>query len=265
MKCENCGANTVNDVCEYCGYQPEVKDDKEVNVYINNTYNQNSYNQDSYNQDSYNQDSYNDNGGYVHTANTKSKNGCLQVFLWVFFWYVMVFVVIIKSDKLSKNAKIILCSAIGLIFIIMGVSGSSSSYEVEPEKTYSVGEEAFSGDFEILVTGFIVDEGKEYKVLVIDYDLKYVGSYPDKISTVLYLDYKLNDADGLLYEKDLIYKVEKLPSYLEEGDKGKGQIAYKLEHNVENDLIFSILSGNYSVDCDVKYVLPKEEIEKKLS
>ncbi len=38
MKCKNCGADLVNNKCEYCEYQVEIENDKEVIVYINNTY-----------------------------------------------------------------------------------------------------------------------------------------------------------------------------------------------------------------------------------
>ena len=245
MKCENCGANLVNGKCEYCGYQIKKEDKQRVNIYVDKT---------------------NAQKRYVQYNNPSKKNIGLQIFLWLFFWYVMIFVVIIKSEKLSKKTKIILCSIIGFVFVLIGITGDSSSYDVDTTKTYSVGTEVLSGDYEILLSDYDIEKAEDHNVLIVNFEIKYIGDRYGGVTTSIALEYKLRDADGLVFERDYVYEtnLNKMIYKLETGDKGIGQMAFKLENEITEDLIFYIYSDVYYTDCDVKYVLPKEELEKMM-
>jgi len=282
MKCKNCGAPLVGSKCEYCEYEHNNPDNIDISISIN-TYDNHVYNDKPYVNDvedsknnTYNNRKYTDyakdvfenayhNHQYSRYAEDeenkkkKKKNIGLQIFLWLFFWYIMIFVVIIKSKRLSPAIKAILCPVVGLLLLIPMVSDCDTPTEVEPQY-FEIGTKVQSGDFEILVTGCSVENDGDIDMLLIDFEMKYIGD--DKVYPS-HMDYKLHDDDGLVFEDNIFHLMSsEMPTVLEPGEKGIGQMAFELTHEVKSDLIFYIGPSKYSyrAKCDVNFIIPKEKV-----
>ncbi|MEX1376522.1 MAG: hypothetical protein AB1Z23_03500 [Eubacteriales bacterium] len=232
---------------------------------------------------------YRNNSNYTHphyqTYKNSKKSLGIKIFLWLFFPYIMVFVVICASKKLSTKTKLILCGSIMLFFLLLyafsektsvplqdvahnnaSISDNSINTENDIKEFYIIGEEAINSDFEILFADFFVDSSYNRKILVIEMEIKYIGDSSSGIHPSYTFNYKLNDSDGLVFEKTSYHSSSKtLPHTLESGDKGIAQVAFDLDYEVESDLMFRIFSDSYNAECDFKCSLPKDNIIRAIN
>ena len=127
-QCPNCGKLYFSNACPNCGYT--YIEPQQENVAAN--YNISNPQTNSHTQ----RQTPNSRKKKTAIKNTmpKKRNGnCLSILIWVLFFPIMLTVVIIRSNKLSKLVKGILVSLIWIISIVI-ISSDSSSTSVISEK-----------------------------------------------------------------------------------------------------------------------------------
>ena len=118
MKCPNCGADILNNKCEYCGYQiPEDKEGKTINI-TNNYFAPNDYGNNEYEH----------REGMVkqkYRAKQKS-NTWLWVLGWIFIFPVPLTILMLRNKELEQKTRYIIIAVAWVVYILFVAVGGSN-------------------------------------------------------------------------------------------------------------------------------------------
>lgn len=162
MKCPNCGAETSNNVCEFCG--SELSHDKQTTINITNNY----YSAPT----------------SRSTVSPKAHKKKSKIWLWILGW-LFVFplpltTLILRKSKLSTRIKYIIIAIAWIAYAIMLISGASSNKPAPiadaPETIISSPEETPSAEDDIsnlyaeddIVNRFITDYNATSRFEILD-------------------------------------------------------------------------------------------------
>ena len=124
----------------------------------------------------------------------KSNKGCLTIFLWVFFLPIMAIISIVKSQKMSKKAKIVLVSIIAGICVLISVFSSIGNQQAAEQAYNNIRVTVESNDYlkaQGEITGFLkshpnskyAEEVKKLQISV-DAEIDKINSTPTAVAFV---------------------------------------------------------------------------------
>lgn len=159
MKCPNCGAETSNNVCEFCG--SELSHDKQTTINITNNY-------------------YSAPPSRSNISHKRKSKICLWILGWLFVFPLPLTILILRKSKLSTRIKYIIITIAWIAYVIMLISGASSNKPTpvadKPESIISSPEEIPSSEDDIpnlyaeddIVNRFVTDYNATSRFEILD-------------------------------------------------------------------------------------------------